>query len=181
MINVNTANLRPAEWRATYVLTPDLKLLTQSIADHGWLYPIIARTDGVIIDGFHRWLIAQSDKTIMARDRGQVPVNYIDCDDTTAKMMHIRLNRARGFLVVKQLSRLVQDLRAGSTLEDNALRVLLGMTKDEFDVLVTPSLIKSRKLVEREYSPAWVPVEVPAGQTVTVPPIDIERPPNPDR
>ena len=181
MTTVSTSNLRPAEWRSTYILTPDLRLLAQSIADHGWLYPIIARTDGTIIDGFHRWLIAQSDSSIMARDRGQVPVSYIDCDEVTAKVMHIRLNRAKGMLVVKQLSRLVQDLRNTSTLDDDALRALLGMTADEFDVLANPSLVKSRKLVERQYSPAWVPVEVPAGQAVTMPSFEIERPPNPDR
>lgn len=181
MITVNTTNLRPADWRSTYILTPDLRLLTQSIADHGWLYPIIARTDGTIIDGFHRWLIAQSDNGIMARDRGQVPVSYVECDDITAKVMHVRLNRAHGALSVKRLSGLVQNLRDTSTLEDDKLRSLLGMTADEFDVLATPSLIKSRKLVERPYSPAWVPVEVPAGQAVTMPSFEVERPPNADR
>ena len=35
--------IRPAAWRATYTFRPEMKLLTQSILDLGWVSPIIVR------------------------------------------------------------------------------------------------------------------------------------------
>jgi ParB-like chromosome segregation protein Spo0J len=180
--NVHVVNIRPSEWMATHILNPDLRLLAQSIADHGWLYPILVRSeDSSIIDGFARWWIAGNDKQVMSRERGVIPVQWIDCDETTAKIMHVRLNRARGALTARYLSKLVQNLIETSGLDDLTLRQTLGMTPDEFDVLSDIGLIKTRKLSEHTYSPAWVPIEVPAESTVSMPPLNIERPPTPDR
>ena len=179
---VQTVNVKPAPWMATHILNPDLRHLAESISEYGWLYPILVRAnDSTIIDGFARWWIAGNDKQVQVRDRGRIPVQWIDCDETTAKIMHVRLNRARGIVVARHLSRLVQDLVASSGVSDAALRQMLGMTVDEFDVLLTPGLIKARKLAEHPYSAAWVPVEVPAGAAVTVPEMAFERPPNADR
>lgn len=178
---VNFSNLKPSHWAATHTLLPDLRLLIKSISDHGWIYPIVARADdSTIIDGFARWIVAGSDKTIMRRDRGEIPVQWIDCDEKTAKILHIRLNRARGVLAVQKLAPLVRDLAQSSGYEEEQLRGILGMTSDEFYALLNPSLIKSKKLVEHSYSAAWVPVELPPGASVSVPSIEFEKPPNAD-
>lgn len=179
---VKTVNIRPADWSTTHILTPDLKLLVKSIQDFGWLSPIVVRTeDSTIIDGFTRWQVATTDKTVLARDKGQVPVQWVDCSETTAKIMHVRLNRARGMIAVRYLSELVKDLVETSGLSDDQLSSALGMTSEEFNVLAEPSLIKLRKLSEHVYSNAWVPIEVAAGSSaISVPDISFERPPTPD-
>jgi hypothetical protein len=46
-----------------------------------------------IIDGFHRWVCAQTDKRILKRDKNLVPVIFEDVDKIDAMLMHIRLNR----------------------------------------------------------------------------------------
>lgn len=179
--NVKVSNVKPADWATTHILTPDLKLLAKSIQDFGWIYPIVVRSeDSTIIDGFSRWQIASSDKSILGRDRGIIPVQWIDCSEVTAKIMHVRLNRARGLIAARYLSRLVQDLIQTSGFSEEALMSALGMTYEEFDTLSRPSLIKLRKLTEHVYSNAWVPVEVPAGSAAVVPDLIFEKPPTAD-
>lgn len=179
---VKTTNIRPSEWSINHILAPDLRLLVKSIQDFGWMYPILVRVeDSKIIDGFSRWHIATTDKTIVARDRGVVPVQWIDCSETTAKIMHIRLNRARGVNAVRYLSNLTKDLVETSGMSEASLMSALGMTQEEFSVLTESDLIKNKKLSEYTYSNAWVPVEV-APETVSahVPEMVFERPRTPD-
>lgn len=183
-MNVSTVkieNLRPAEWRATYMFKPELRLLADSIADYGWLAPLVARTDGTIIDGFSRWLVAQSDSRVKKKCAGEVPVVWVECDEAEAMIMHVRLNRARGQMVAKRLSRLLKRVaRTGKWSEDD-LQAAVRMSNDEFDTLIDGSLLKSRSLKEHEYSRAWVPVEAPPAGAVLAGNIAIERPPNADR
>lgn len=179
---VKTANIRPSEWSINHILTPDLKLLIKSIQDFGWMYPILVRAeDSKIIDGFSRWYIATADKTIVARDRGIIPVQWIDCSETTAKIMHIRLNRARGVNAVRYLSNLTKNLVETSGMSDESLMSALGMTQEEFSVLTESDLIRNKKLSEYAYSNAWVPVEVaPEAVSARVPEIVFEKPRTPD-
>ena len=178
---VKAEAVRPPQWGTTHILTPDFRLLVKSILDFGWLYPIVARVqDATIIDGMSRWVIATSDRNVQARDRGVIPVQWVDCDEKTAKIMHVRLNRARGTIAARHLSSLVKDLIETSGLSDDQLISSLGMTVEEFSVLAEPSLIKLRKLSEHVYSNAWVPVEVAPDSAIVVPEMTFEKPPTPD-
>lgn len=181
VVMVNVENLRPAEWRATYMFKPELRLLADSLADYGWTSPIVARTDGVIIDGFSRWLVAQSDRRLTKKFAGQVPVLWVECDEAEAMIMHVRLNRARGQMVAKNLSRLLKRVARTGKWSDDDIQAAVRMSNDEFDTLMDGSLIKSRSLKEHEYSRAWVPVEAPPAGVAVAGDITIERPPNADR
>lgn len=175
-------SIRPSEWRATHVLKPDLRLLAASIADYGWLAPIVVRrSDSKIIDGFHRWVVAQNDKRIMQRDGGMVPVLWVDVDVADAMVMHVRLNRARGEFVARPMSDIVRQILRTRKYDEIQLADMLEMSDEEFLLLVDGSLLKIRKVSEHQYSAAWVPVEAPRpGEQITKD-IAIERPPNPDR
>lgn len=184
------ATVRPAPWRATYTFKPELKLLTQSLRDLGWIQPVVARlADGVIIDGFARWVAAQNDKVIAKRDRGECPVVWVDCDEVDAMLHHVRLNRARGQVIARPLSRLLSVALASGKYGREEIRQALGMTTDEFDLLREPELLIAKTLREHTYSRAWVPIEAPPVDTVVansgVQPVArdivIERPPNRDR
>ena len=182
--------VRPATWRATYTFRPEMKLLTQSLKDLGWIAPIVVRKeDATIIDGFARWVCAQSDKEISKRDKKTVPVVWVSCDEVDAMVHHVRLNRARGNIVAKPLSRVVSLALASGKYSPDELRASLGMTADEFDMLRSPHLLIIKAAKEHAYSKAWVPIEAPpVGEIITstaVTPIPdemvIERPANRDR
>ena len=177
---VSVNDLREAPWRATHVLKPDMYALAESLKDFGWTAPLIVRgKTNEIIDGYHRWFLSQTDKTLRKRDKGIIPVKFIKCDEIDAMMMHARINRARGDVLAKNLSHIIKDvLRSRKYNEDDIMR-MLHMSTDEFDVLAEGSLIKSRKISEHKYSKAWVPVEAPAN--IKDQAGFIERPPNADR
>lgn len=178
---VKVENLRPAPWRATYIFKPNLRLLGDALTDYGFIFPIVARTDGTIIDGFARWLAVQSDPRLVKKFRSEVPVVYVDCDEAEAMIMHIRLNRARGQVMAKPLSNLLKRIARSGKWTDDDLQAALRMVNDEFDTLIDGSLIKARSLKEHEYSKAWIPIEAPPAGAVVAGEITIERPPNPDR
>jgi|LakMenEpi03Aug12_release.lakeMendotaPanAssembly.Ray.scaffolds.fasta_scaffold675918_2 ParB-like chromosome segregation protein Spo0J len=183
MFNFETVSggiLRPATWRSTYILKTDQKVLSESLRKYGWVSPIIASVNGnVIIDGHERWLIAADDPEIVKRDKGLVPVTWVDCDDIEAMIMHVRLNRGRGQLYAKSLSSLLKKIVRSRAYDQRTLGRMLGMSNDEVDLLFDGGLLKSRKVKDHVYSKAWIPIEAPAGTTSAT--INIERPPNADR
>jgi ParB-like chromosome segregation protein Spo0J len=178
MVPINS--VRPATWRATHVLKPDMKVLSKSMVDFGWLGPIVVRRkDSTIIDGFHRWVIAQDAEFRKVHKGDLIPVMFVEVDEVDARLMHVRLNRGRGGVVARFLALLLQDVFASRKYSNLEIRRMLGMSNEEIALLEEGSLLKHRKIDEYEYSKAWVPVEVPvaAKQQEMV----IERPPNPDR
>lgn len=179
IIHVTPESIRPAEWKTNHILTPDLRLLRKSIADYGWLYPVIVRKeDMTIIDGFARWLIATDDASYT--DKGKIPVSLIDCDEANAIIMHIRLNRARGSIVAKYLASAVQKLVQLGYTDSAKLSQILGMSFEEYEVISEPRYLKAKKLAAHEYSRAWVPIEIPVGVVSSVQEMKFERPPTPD-
>lgn len=177
---VEIGSLVEAPWRTTYVLKPDQKVLSGSLLDYGWLSPLIAQKGtGKIIDGHERWLIAGDEKQIMRRDRGRVPVTWVDCDDIEAMIMHIRLNRGRGAIQAKKLSTVFKQITRSGKYDKAELKKMFTMSNDEMDLLYDGGLIKTRKLDQHVYSRAWVPIEAPKG--AVAPAMSIEKPPNADR
>lgn len=182
IVDVPIDSIRPAKWRTTYVLKPDLKLLAQSMVEAGWLSPIVVRReDMTIIDGFHRWLVAQQDKDFV-RTHGNktVPVQFVEIDEVDAMVLHVRMNRARGQVMAKYLSLMIHDILSSRKYKESDFKRLFNMSDDEICVLLEGNLIKHRKVKDHEYSKAWVPIEVPAGKEIPVVEF-IERPPNADR
>ena len=177
--SVNISSLSLAAWRTTHVLKPDLKLLADSIKDYGMMQSIIVRTSNLeIIDGSHRYMVLQSDKSLLRPTNGKVDVIKVDCSEIEAMIMHIRINRGRGNIVSHLLSRLIKTIYHSDIYDIGELENLLGMNMVEMDMMLDGSLIKMRKVSEHTYSKAWVPIEAPAGATDSV---QFERPPNKDR
>jgi len=172
-------SIKPAPWRVNYVLKPDMLLLAESMNDYGWLQPIIVqKSTSHIIDGFHRWVTAQSPD--FAKKYGKkVPVIIVDIDNVDAMIMHVRLNRARGTIFAKPFSKLIRTLVVSDKYSADEIADMLNMSADEFDLMLTGGLLKQRKIPQHQYSKAWVPVEAPSKGE-----LDnqvIERPPNADR
>lgn len=177
---VSVNDLKEAPWRATHVLKPDMHVLAESLIDYGWIAPIIVnQKTSEIIDGYHRWFLSQTDKTLRKRDKGIIPVQFVKCGEVEAMLMHLRLNRGRGEVLAKHMSHIVKDaLRSRKYKEDDLVR-MLRMSTDELDLMIDGTLIKTKKVAEHKYSKAWVPVEAPANIKEQVG--FIERPSTPDR
>lgn len=178
MKTMKIEELRPAPWRATHVLKPDLKLLSKAIEDYGLINPIVVQKNtGLIIDGFHRVISIATNKRLNLQYAKEVPVHIVDCTDVDAMVMHIVLNRARGAIVNHYLSRTVKKIHQSGKYSAAALEDLFGMSMVEVDMLLDGSLIKMRKVSEHKYSKAWVPIEAPSG---SIDYVEFERPPNAD-
>ena len=179
LATISLASLSPAPWRATHVLKPDLKLLTESIREYGVLSPLVVQKQSMtIIDGFHRYVSLQGDKALLKASGGKVLAQVVDCNEVDAMVMHIRLNRGRGNVVSHYMSRLLKKINQSGAYDVHQLQSMLGMNVMEIDMMLDGSLIKMRKISEHTYSKAWVPVEAPPGRIEN---IVLERPPNPDR
>ena len=176
---VDGSLLRLAPWRTTYIIKTDLEVLHRSMEDYGWLQPLIVqRSTNVIIDGNYRWEIASRIDKLRKSASGQVPVIFVDCDDIEAMILHGRLNRSRGSVLARRLSRIIQQVLRSRKYGEPDLKRMFSMHADEMDMMVDGTLLKDKKISEHKYSNAWVPVEAPASAKDQA--VIIERPPNAD-
>lgn len=176
---VNGASLKPAPWRTTYIIKTDLEVLYRSMEDYGWLQPLIVQqSSNIIIDGNYRWEISSRIDKLRKSNSGMVPVIFVDCDDIEAMILHGRLNRSRGNVLARRLSRIIQQVLRSKKYGEPDLKRMFAMHADEMDMMVDGTLLKDKKISEHKYSNAWVPVEAPA--SVKDQAIVIERPPNAD-
>ena len=168
------------EWHATYIVRPDLLVLSTSLLQHGFLAPIVVQKNtNIIIDGYQRWMLSKEIVELNKKNNNLVPVVFVDCDSLEAMMMHLQLNRGRGSLLAHKVSSIVRDLFNSGKYAEKDFDRLLTMKHDELDVLFDGTIIKQKKISEHKYSRAWVPIEAPAGTVDAIP--TIERPPNKDR
>lgn len=127
---VDAKKLKANDYNPNKVLERNLKLLEQSILSNGWTLPIVVRPDFTIIDGFHRWTIAQREP-LKSKLKGKVPVVIVDHkerkDDIVGTVTH---NRARGTHLLEPMKRIVQELvNSGQSIDEIAKQ--LGMSKEE--------------------------------------------------
>jgi hypothetical protein len=176
---VDGRTLSPASWRTTYIIKTDLEVLFRSMEEYGWLQPLVVqRSSNVIIDGNYRWEIASNSERLIKATKYLVPVIYVDCDDIEAMILHGRLNRGRGNVLAKRLSRIIQKVLRSKKYGEPDLKRMFAIHADEMDMMVDGTLLKDKKISEHKYSNAWVPIEAPA--SVMEQAIAIERPPNRD-
>jgi hypothetical protein len=176
-----TKSLIVPEWRATYILRPDLLVLSASLMDYGFTQPIqVRKSTGEIIDGSERFLLATQVGRISEVVGDLIPVVEHDVDSLEAMLMHLRFNRGRGSVVAKPMSNIVKKLVRSRTADDKRLDRTLCMKREEYSLMVDGSLVKARDIRSHSYARAWVPVEAPPG-TVGDTGISIESPPNADR
>lgn len=144
---VPRGELKPNDYNPNKVDKQNLELLKQSILTNGWTLPIVARPDGTIIDGFHRWTVA-----------GQEPLNSMLGDMvpvvTVAHESHeedvygtITHNRARGTHLLEPMKKIVKELLdAGKSVKEIGKQLgmkpeevfrLSGFTREEFLEVMT--------------------------------------------
>lgn len=161
------------EWREAFTLngndynpncvfTPELRLLERSILLTGWIQPLLVTKDGTIIDGFHRWRLAQDSPALRKRYAGKVPCAVIDVPRDKAMILTIRMNRAKGSHVAVRMSEIVRELIDVHHCDPQEVAIEIGATKDEIDLLYQDGVFKMKNIEAWRYSKSWYPKEVPA-------------------
>ena len=129
---VNRGELFANGYNPNHVAPPEMALLKLSILADGWTQPIVARTTGEIVDGFHRWTIS-ADPEVAALTGGLIPVVRLAAELSTSHQMAstIRHNRARGTHGIMPMTDIVRSLLDDHDLETKDLQVMLGMDREE--------------------------------------------------
>lgn len=124
-------DLRANDYNPNHVAPPELALLKVSLLEDGWTQPIVARPDGEIVDGFHRWTLA-ADPDVGAMTDGLVPVVFLpaDLDPAQQRMATIRHNRARGQHGIVRMADIITALELMG-VEPGDLARRLGMDPEE--------------------------------------------------
>jgi ParB-like chromosome segregation protein Spo0J len=153
---VDPATLRANSYNPNKVFPYEFDLLRTSILEDGWTQPVVARRDGEIVDGFHRWTLASTDPDVQRVSGGKVPVVYVDCADPTRQMMStVRHNRARGQHGVLKMWDIVRAAQAAG-LSDDDICAGMGMEIEEVERL--SDLRGSPETAGKEsFGKGWVP------------------------
>jgi len=140
----HATELKANHYNPNVVFSPELKLLEWSLLSTGWIQPVLANPNDIIIDGFHRWRLSTDSPQLMQRYGGLVPVAVVDCDDAHAMMMTVRFNRAKGSHVAVKMNGIVRQLLDDYHLTRDELVREMGMTQDEVDLLYQEDVFAAR-------------------------------------
>lgn len=160
---VNSIRWVPADsldantWNPNRVHLAELRLLERSLLSTGWLQPLLINPDRLIIDGFHRWRLAQDSVECLARWKGRVPVAVLDVDRPTAMLMTIRINRAKGTHVAIEMSAIVRELIEDWGRDRKEIAAEIGGTVEEVDLLAQSDVFAAKNIAKWAYSRAWYP------------------------
>ena len=151
------SSLKANAYNPNVVHRPELRLLEHSLITSGWIQPILITPAGTIIDGFHRWRLAQDSTTLRDKYGGHVPCVVLDIPEPEAEMLTVRINRAKGTHVAVRMHEIVLDLidKHGYSREQVAQGI--GASLEEVDLLYQENIFIARSLDKVPYSKAWVP------------------------
>lgn len=153
---VKRDTLHANDYNPNHVAPIEMELLKISIMEDGWTQPIVAREDGEIVDGFHRWTCTGLYDDLHAMTDGYVPVVFINPPKSQQYMSTIRHNRARGSHGVLPMANIVRKLidEEGLTYEEVMER--LQMEWEEVDRLYDRSGMTGRGSKEA-FNQGWIP------------------------
>lgn len=156
---VPATTLQACSWNPNRVHRAEMRLLEHSVLTTGWLQPILANPDGLIIDGFHRWRLAQDSQRIRDRWAGQVPVAVLDLTRAESMLMTIRINRAKGTHIAVHMAAIVHELISVHFYDPQEIAQGIGATLDEVKLLAADGVFEVKGIKDWAYSQAWYPAE----------------------
>ena len=154
----NIENVEPNDYNPNSVAKIEMGLLYTSISHDGYTQPIVTIYDEekkkyIIVDGFHRYFTAKSNKDILERNHGRVPIVVIEKDINDRMASTVRHNRARGSHSINGMSSMVFKMLENGWSDVDICNEL-GMDAEELTKL--KHITGFSKLFENaEYSKAW--------------------------
>jgi len=124
---VDIDRLRPDPANPRRISDAELEALTRSIAEFGFIDPVIARrADSVVIAGHQRLLAARK------LGMKAVPVVFVDLSVEQARLLNLALNKIAGSFDEELLARMLADLKPVSDID----LTLSGFSEDELERLL---------------------------------------------
>lgn len=146
------------DYNPNSVAKNEMRLLYTSILHDGFTQPIVTIYDEeldkyIIVDGFHRYFTTKTNKDILDRNNGNVPIVVIQKDINDRMASTVRHNRARGKHSVSGMSSMVFAMLDNGWEDENICNEL-GMEPDE--LLRLKHITGFSKLFENaEYKKSW--------------------------
>lgn len=156
---LDASTLHANYWNPNRVHKPELKLLEHSLLSTGWIQPILANKNGMVIDGFHRWRLSQDSTAVKERYHGKLPVATLPVEDDVAMAITVRINRAKGTHVAVEMHKLVQSLVEQHNWSREQIAKEIGAHVNEVDLLLQEGVFTSKDIKSWSYSKAWYPGE----------------------
>lgn len=154
---VKREELHANEYNPNHVAPVEMELLKKSIMEDGWTQPIVAKPNGEIVDGFHRWTCS-GDPLIVNMTGGLVPVVRVDPPKSQQYMSTIRHNRARGSHGIEHMATIVRALIDDEGLTYEEVMTRCGMEYEEVDRLYDKSgMTKKGAYEDKGFSQGWIP------------------------
>lgn len=157
IIWVKATELNANDYNPNIVFTAEMNLLKLSILTNGWLQPILCTKEKVIIDGFHRTHLAATDKDIIKKYDGYVPILMFDMSEPERMLLTVRINRAKGSQVAVKMHELITKVVDVHGYSREKVAKAIGATKDEIDLLLKQNVFMKLDTANHKYSMAWVP------------------------
>lgn len=146
------------DYNPNSVAKVELKLLYTSILHDGFTQPIVTVYDEekdkyIIVDGFHRYFTTKSNKDLLERTNGKLPIVVIEKDINDRMASTVRHNRARGKHSVNGMSSMVFSMLKNGWADEDICNEL-GMEAEE--LLRLKHITGFSKLFKNiEYKKAW--------------------------
>jgi len=155
---VDINKVSPNDYNPNSVAKKEMGLLYTSILHDGYTQPVVTIYDEVkdkyiIIDGFHRYFTCKSNKDILDRNKGRLPIVVLNKDINDRMASTVRHNRARGMHSVTGMSSMVFNMLENGW-EDVDICNELGMSVEEL-VKLKHITGFSKLFKDKEYSKSW--------------------------
>ena len=127
---LDISEVKPNDYNPNYMPSDIFESLKDNIQKNKFYGAIIIRKDKTIIDGEHRYLAlkALGFKKIPCLIAGD------DIDDVKAKLLTIRMNRERGYLLPVETGKVLLDV--ANTVPQDILSKASGIPEQEIGVLM---------------------------------------------
>ena len=155
---VDVNKVSPNDYNPNSVAKKEMGLLYTSIMHDGYTQPVVTIYDEVkdkyiIIDGFHRYFTCKTNKDILDRNKGRLPIVVLNKDINDRMASTVRHNRARGMHSVTGMSSMVFNMLENGW-EDVDICNELGMSVEEL-VKLKHITGFSKLFEDKEYSKSW--------------------------
>lgn len=155
---VDINQVSPNDYNPNSVAKKEMGLLYTSILHDGYTQPIVTIYDDkqhkyIIIDGFHRYFTCKTNKDILERNRGRLPIVVLNKDINDRMASTVRHNRARGMHSVTGMSSMVFNMLENGW-DDVDICNELGMSVEELIKLKHITGF-SKLFADQEYSKSW--------------------------
>lgn len=160
IIWLQTEEIKANWWNPNRVYKREFDLLKHSLMTTGWIQPILVNTNMLIIDGFHRWRLSSDDADVIERWGGRVPCAILPVSDIEAKVITVRINRAKGTHVAVGMAELVKEMVEVDGVTPEWIASQIGADLSEVEILLLEDIFEARNVKDWEYSKSWYPDKV---------------------